>query len=339
MMLRETTRILCALVLALAATFFTRTAPAQTVNLQTQHTFAVLRMPFAEMIKGSDGDFYGTTYNGGKEDLGAVYKLTASGEITLLHSFSGPDGSHPSSCLAEGNDGAFYGTTSGGGINYNGTVFKITPNGIFTTLHYFNYPGGRVPCAGLVLADDGCFYGTTSDPGTVFKITPDGLLTTLHTFDSNAHPKTALIQGLDGALYGTIDYGSIFRITPEGTLTTLYNFSGLMIKSPLTQGLDGAFYGTAFGLPTSFNGIVFRLTPEGVMTTIHTFNGADGSFPQGALVQDSAGALYGTTWGGGRNGAGQGYGTVFKVTPGGVFTLLHMFDGTDGGFPYAGLVQ
>ena len=203
------------------------------------------------------GNLYGTTSDGGSGgNGGTVFRTTPGGTLTTLYSFcaqSGcPDGAQPNGGLIQGADGDFYGTTSAGGLNLaNGTAFKMTTTGELTTLYSFcsqsNCTDGLYPIAGLVQGSDGNFYGTTSyggarNGGTVFKLTPSGKLSTLHSFCSQ-EPCTdgefprGLVQGSDGALYGTTSsggaYGSflcfggcgtVFRITSGGALTTLYSF-------------------------------------------------------------------------------------------------------------------
>jgi uncharacterized repeat protein (TIGR03803 family) len=289
--------------------------------------------------------------------------------VPPLHSFSyGADGSSPSAGLVQGSDGNFYGTTSAGGTSGRGTVFKITPNGAFTNLYRFSGADGQCPSAGLIQGSDGNFYGTTysggaSGSGTVFKITPGGALTNLYSFSGadGGHPYAGLVQGSDGNFYGTTynggtsHGGTVFKITPGGALTTLYGFTGGADGSGpyagLVQGSDGNFYGTTSSGGTSHGGTVFRITPGGALTTLHSFTptdegihpGADGCYPEAALVQGNDGNFYGTTIYGGTTEYG---GTVFKITPGGALTTLHSFSwsdgsrpGADGCCPRAGLIQ
>jgi uncharacterized repeat protein (TIGR03803 family) len=121
--------------------------------------------PYADVIQGSDGNFYGTTYNGGAGSLGTVFKLTPSGTETVLHSFAGGsiDGANPEAGLTQGSDGNFYGATYLGGAGGLGTVFKLTPGGSESIMHTFagGSSDGANPSANLVLGGDGNLYGST----------------------------------------------------------------------------------------------------------------------------------------------------------------------------------
>jgi uncharacterized repeat protein (TIGR03803 family) len=216
-----------------------------------------------------------------------------------------------------------------------------------------------------VRLSNGTFYGTdfggfngASDHGSVFKLGPDGSLTPLYQFQAatqdEANP-TLLIGAADGNLYGATApravgdlNGMIFKVTPSGIFTPLFRFQdgkGTHAIS-LIQGADGNFYGTAggdssggfFNHPASMHnpGIFFRLTPAGVFTTLYTFTGgADGSFPS-ALTQGTDGNFYGSTVYGPETPPNifNGYGTIFKITPGGALTTLYSFTGgSDGGNP------
>jgi uncharacterized repeat protein (TIGR03803 family) len=315
--------------------------------------------PKANIIRGSDGNFYGTTYIGGTSESGTVFKITPAGVETVLHSFAGgaTDGSLPSAGMIQGSDGNFYGTTSGGGPTGNGTVFKVAPSGVETIFTFSGNDGGG-PFGALVQGSDGNFYGTTSGGGpnfngTVFKITPAGVMTMLHSFTGGttdgSSSNASLIQGVDGNFYGTTaggganGKGTVFKITPAGVETVLYSFTGgttdgSLPTSALIQGSDGNFYGTTEGAAPSNHGTVYRVTPAGVETVLHTFaGGADGDGPAAALIQGSDGNFYGTTYNGGTNNLG----TVFKITPAGVETILRSFVGgsTDGNYPAASLIQ
>jgi len=190
--------------------------------------------PTGELILGKDGNFYGTTTQGGTNDYGTVFRITAGGQFTTLHSFSSASGSGYGG-LVQGNDGNLYGTTSGG----NGTIFQMTTNGDFTTLHTFDVTDGSTPEAALIQGSDGNFYGTTDGGGpngwygTVFRITANGVLTTLHSFNGadGSNSSAALVQASDGSLYGTTSRGAagagtIFRIVVPPVFQSITQTNG-----------------------------------------------------------------------------------------------------------------
>jgi uncharacterized repeat protein (TIGR03803 family) len=110
-------------------------SPAQTFT--KLHSFALAdgTYPLAGLIQAADGNLYGTTYEGGDNGLGTVFRITLSGKLTNLYSFAGTDGAKPSTRLVQATDRNLYGTTNSGGANGKGTVFKITPSGELTMLH------------------------------------------------------------------------------------------------------------------------------------------------------------------------------------------------------------
>jgi uncharacterized repeat protein (TIGR03803 family) len=232
--------------------------------------------PYAGLIQATDGNFYGTTFNGGNGHFGTVFKITAGGALATLHSFTNTDGANPYAGLVQATDGSLYGTTPFGAHGW-GTVFRITSNGALATLYSFtNGTDGANPFAGLIQATDGSFYGTTfaggpSNAGTVFSITTGGRLSTLHSFD-----------GIDGAAPYAV----------------------------LVQAVDGNFYGTAWENGEYSSGTVFKITPSGALTTLHSFDGTDGSYPLAGMVRANDGSLYGTTYSGGANG----FGTIFRLS-------------------------
>ena len=321
--------------------------------------------PRAELVQGSDGNFYGTTAFGGTGgENGTVFAITPAGVFAILHSFQGLDGALPWSSLVQGRDGLFYGTAQGGGTNGDfGTVFQIATNGDFTVLHYFGGSDGRYPQAPLRQDADGNFYGTTAfggtngDQGTVFKITPKGLFTSLFSFSgtNGRRPVAGLIQASDGNFYGTtaeggltyegpgvLGQGTVFRMTPEGALTPLFSFSGPDGSGPtagLVETSDGSFYGTTQGGGANGdNGTVFKITPGAGLSTLYSFAGPDGNYPVAGLTRGADGNFYGTT-SGDRSFAGTNtFGTIFRITPEGRLTTLYSFNGTDGASPVAGLV-
>jgi uncharacterized repeat protein (TIGR03803 family) len=287
--------------------------------------------PYAPLVEGADGNFYGTASSGGAKGFangsGAVFKVSKAGQESVIYSFNPEIGDGYilfTNGLVVGPDGDFYGlTTSGGGYLPcgSGTVYRVTAAGKETVLYCFGTNGssdGDGPYGNLVAAADGNFYGTTSvggmyGHGTVFKITPAGQETVLHSFTGcesghgcgiaastdGARPLAGLIQASDGNLYGTTQAGgvnqggTVFKVTLGGEETVLHSFDALINVSP------------------------------------------DGSSPTASLVQASDGNLYGST----PEGGIYGNGTIFEITLSGTETVIFAFDGTNGSVPQAAVIE
>jgi uncharacterized protein (TIGR03437 family) len=295
--------------------------------------------PTSGLILASDGNLYGTTQF-------TIFKITLAGAFTLLYT-QGSGGPHLLNAMVQASDGNFYGTSSQGGTNQQGTVFRMTPSGALTVqLNFPNTQLGTAPKSPMIQASDGNLYGTTSaggagSSGTVFKMTLSGTASVLYTFcttmksggcpDGN-FPWNGLLQARDGNLYGTTQaggtggtggHGTIFKLSLGGALTTLYSFcqttacpDGNTHEGALIQGKDDNFYGVN-GSAGMFNqaGTLFQLTPSGQFNVLHQFCSetecADGSNPEGALLQTSDGTLYGATNSDGANS----FGTIFSLKP------------------------
>jgi uncharacterized repeat protein (TIGR03803 family) len=322
-------------------------------NFATIYSFAVTLtdgfIVYGGLVQGSDGYFYGTTFSGGPNGGGTVFRIDTLGNLTTLYSFAGPDGANPNCGLILGSDGNFYGTTQAGGSDNQGVVFRIDSSGNLTTLHSFSVTDGADCNAVLFEGADGNFYGTTvsgggNNEGTVFEIDVAGDLTTLVSFGSGAGPFAAVVEAGDGYLYGTTssggtnEKGTVFRSDLDGNLTTLHSFLGSDGQGPiagLIAGSDGFLYGTTGHGGANNDGTVFKIDPIGDLTSLYSFAGADGQDPEGGLVGGRDGYLYGTTVLGGSSGLG----TIFRVDTSGNLTTIHSFSGSDGALPYARLVQ
>jgi uncharacterized repeat protein (TIGR03803 family) len=303
-------------------------------------------VPLARLVQAGDGNFYGTTLQGGRESYGTLFRVTPGGEMTTLFNFDVTSGGGPEGGLIEASPGTFYGTTSD-------TAFKFTSDGTHTTLARF-FPGATAQ-AGLLLGSDGNLYGTTyfggpSQAGNIFKLTPAGILTNLRDFNgaNGGGPNFGgLIQASDGNIYGTTEgggsagYGTIFKLTPDGSLTTLINFNKMNGANPagIMQSSDGNFYGTTKAGGPSNDGTIFQMTPDGVLTTLINFDSNNGQEPYAGLIQGSDGDFYGTTILGGLANKG----TVFQLVHGTgsqfILNTLVNFDSTNGANPQGGLVQ
>ncbi|HXM63847.1 MAG TPA: choice-of-anchor tandem repeat GloVer-containing protein, partial [Terriglobales bacterium] len=280
-----------------------------------------------DLARDSQGSLYGVTWEGGNNSCacGNIFKIDTTGHETTLHSFTGTnngDGARPYGGVILDGNGNLYGTTFNGGDNscnpgYGcGTVFRFDLKTSKEKILY-SFGGssedGQNPYGSLVEDAAGNLYGTTSNgPGS----------------------------GCGGGGCGTV-----FMVDKKNHETVLYAFTGVdgdgaTPLPALVLDKKGNLYGdTSYGGNNSDSGIVFKLTKTSKTwqeTILHTFSGSDGAQPDGAVVFDTAGNLYGTTVAGGSFG----YGTVYKLTPKGnrwAVTVLHNFkDGKDGAVPFTG---
>jgi uncharacterized repeat protein (TIGR03803 family) len=260
-------------------------------TLTTLHRFHFLddgAFPAAALVQATDGNFYGTTYdggqccNGGNLD-GTVFKMTPAGRLTRLYDFCAQercaDGDNPLGLL-QSTDGNFYGITEQGGYLQGcfgsgcGTVYKITGRGMLTTLYAFAGENDGAGPGTLVQATDGNFYGPTIDGGaerggTLFTITPEGRLTTLHDFCGVRLPcriggwtPTELIQATDGKFYGTTFQGGASGAGTFFSLDVGLSPFATFIRSNGKAGDTVGILGQGFTGTTSvsFNGIPGKFT-------------------------------------------------------------------------------
>jgi len=330
--------------------------------------------PTAGLVRDAKGNLYGTTVNGGTYGNGTVFEVSAGGKGTVLHSFAGsPDGANPWAGLVRDGKGDLYGATYWGGTYGGGTVFELTKKGTETVLYSFCSLGGcddgQSSFGGLVRDALGSLYGATNfggayGYGTVFEVTPAGNETVLYNFQGSpdgGYPESPLFRDSKGNLYGTTmvggvsgcdsyggyGCGTVFEVTPSGTETVLHSFGGppndgAGPDTGLVRDAKGNLYGTTtFGGAYNF-GTVFKLTKKGAETVLHDFEGgpSDGQGPGAGLIRDKQGNFYGTTSVGGGSGGGYGWGTIFKMAPDGIVTVLYSFTGgADGGYPFGDLVM
>jgi len=365
------------LFLAVLALPVSMIGPALGQTLTTLHTFAGGVTdggnPDAGLVLDHKGNLYGTTVNGGSSNNGTVFEVSANGKETVLHNFAGaPDGAQPfGGFLIRDGKGNLYGSTYWGGANGGGAVFELPRKGTEAVLYSFASAPGEADgqsSYGVIRDAHGNLYGATSFGGaypaygTVFKVTPAGDETVLYNFQGGsdgADPQSPLLRDSKGNLYGTTfqggilscgnsdGCGTVFEVSPSGEETILHTFTsspddGEFPNAGLIRDPKGNFFGTTLNGGTFGYGTIFMVTKKGAEKVLYNFQGGttDGRSPSGGLLRDKQGNFYGTTAGGGGSGnGGFGWGTIFKMSPDGVVTLLYSFTGgSDGGNPIGDLV-
>lgn len=271
-------------------------------------------IPVSGLTLGTDGNFYGVTYQGGANDAGTIFQITPAGTLTTLHHFTTSEGCCAYYPPVQGKK-ALYGVTSM-------AAYKITPSGNFSLLSYLQ----GTPNSPLVLASNGNLYGTTIlggsyGYGTVFQLSLSGALKTIYNFDytHGAYPHGIVVQGSDGYLYGTCEAGGtathpggvVFKLSVTGSITVLTNFDSTSITDGyqplgLVAATDGTFYGvtpSSQGGPADY-GTLFGITGSGAYSNLHDFDLTHGAYPFTVPMQHTNGYIYGTTSSGGANNRG-----------------------------------
>lgn len=297
----------------------------------------------------SDGNFYGTTSEGGSQGLGTVFRLTPLGELSTLVSFGSDSvGRKPAGDLVEGQAGVIYGTNTSSGLAGSegpGTVFSVSFGGNASLVASFagmRFTSTSFP-NGLTKAADGNLYGTTPgggthDRGTIFKVTPAGVLSGVAEFgpQHGQGPGSALAQARDGSFYGTTygggDFGSgtVFKLSPSGELTTVTSFEPSTVgpsypAGGLIQVAAGAFVGTSTTGGDNGIGTMFRVTTRGALSVKASFHGVPDHSPDSKLIQGEDGTFYGTT----ATGLYENR-AIFKMSPKGKISRLLELEDLEG---------
>ena len=225
--------------------------------------------PFAALIQASDGNFYGTTLNGGAHAMGTVFAITSGGGENIVHTFGGSDGEYPYSGLIQGSDGNFYGTTEGGGANGVGTVFQITLTGTETVLHSFGSGSdGRIPYSGLIQAADGKFYGTTyystyngtPSDGTVYAFSISATAPTINSLSPSSTPACGPAFTLTVNGSGFVS-GAVVNWNGTALATTFVSGTHLTASVPVSDiAAPGSASVTVQESGTASNALTFTIT-------------------------------------------------------------------------------
>lgn len=308
--------------------------------------------PQGRLIRGQDGHFYGTT-SGGPSGAATLFKVTAAGVLSTLATVP-----NLSEISFQGKDGDFYAFQSLRNNSVMGLLVKISPAGTVTNVGLIYGDDQAYVPGPLIQGSDGNFYGTTrgfnlSGPaGTVFKLTADGECATLVSFSSDypapSIPSGSLVEGSDGAFYGTTimggiyGYGTAFKVTSSGALTVVGAFAAGQGRFPgggLIEAADGHLYGVTTGYenPTDPDtaGTIFRLAKAGGLTNLAQFSQPEGLNPTGPLAETSDHTILATMAADGPNGAG----TLVEINRGGTLRNVASFGPGAGEAPRGGLIK
>ncbi len=288
----------------------------------------------AELIQATDGKLYGLTASGGINGNGVLFQYDPASDIyrKKFEFNSAVSGESPYGGLMQASNGKLYGMTYAGGVNNKGVIFEYDPVGeIYTKL--LDFDGvlyGAYPKGTLMQASDGLIYGMTSFGGTsnfgiLFQLDPStNILTKKIDFNGATNGSGSmgkLMQANDGKLYGLTCYGGVNN---SGTIFQYDITSSVLIKkidfgttatgsnpfASLIQAANGMLYGTSEYGGTYNKGTIFQFDPiTNAFTKKYDFiGGVNGYRPNGTLIQDADGTLYGLTLKGGTSD----YGVLFQ---------------------------
>jgi uncharacterized repeat protein (TIGR03803 family) len=309
------------------------------------------QLPLWGLTLATDGNYYGTTWEGGISSSGVLFKVTPSGVYTVLYEFTGgSDGALPVGPPIQASNGNFYGATN------HGTIYKYVPSAAtFSTILTLSSDGSQGVGIGvpLIQASNGSLYGTAvaggaSNCGTLFRLNTLGTLLQVHSFPCGLGgngPQAQLYEASDGSLYGTtvlggnVDSsgdcgkgcGTIFKVS-HGVVSVIYRFSGYpndggLATTGLMQGTDGNLYGgTDRGGANDF-GTLYQISTSGQYKLLYSFTNIVGNAPSASLVQHTNGKFYGTTAFGGQHSYGAIYSLDMGLSP---FVALVRYTGRVG---------
>ena len=295
-----------------------------------------------------DGNFYGTTTNGGL-GYGSILRISSAGQITTVYSF--PASNSAPIGIRAGLDGCLYGACQGTN-NFRFlprylNIFRFETNGVLTILHTTTNAGGLQDVIDLPMQGaDGFLYGSMSLPQVspwlitkpkilFYRLSTNGGFQTIYTVTNSPGAAGDLVFGLDGFLYGVIGDrrtypavdGLLFKLSTNGVFTTLFSFSGTNGSDPearLLPASDGYLYGTTFRGGTAGSGTLFRASTNGALATLVNFEGSTGVNPLADLIQGNDDNIYGTT----RGSQFSALGTIYRLVQTPAITGLVLTNGS-----------
>jgi len=337
--------------LSAVLTLLVASLSAQAQTYTVLHSFAGkttdAAYPNGELIQDAVGNFYGTSFGGGENGDGTVFKMAPNGNVTILHSFANDSkGEEPAAGLLSDGEGNFYGTTKE-------TAFRLDANNDLKSLHALIGYGGTETTSRMVTINGDLYFVTwTGGSGTgckrgcgrILKMTKGGTETVLYNFTGGAdgaNPQ-GTFRDVAGNLYGVATtggtgFGTVWKLDPSGLFSVLYTFTGGTDGGTpwgrVTVDSNGNIHGVTFsgGDPSCNCGVVFRVDASGNETVLHKFFGRGGSSPYVGVL-DVGGTFYGMTFGGGDLTCEPpaGCGVLYQISKTGQYTVLHRFTGAPG---------
>ncbi|MDE2126674.1 MAG: VCBS repeat-containing protein [Armatimonadetes bacterium] len=308
--------------------------------------------PSGGVVLANDLNLYGVTYSGGANGDGSIYSVSSAGTETLVHSFTGADGSNPGGTLLI-DGGVMYGTAAFGGALGDGSFFSVTTGHTFTLLYSFGTVAndGFEP-SGLVLGTNGklygvCGFGGTNGVGTLFSVTTAGVELPAVQFNEASsgfgapNSDVGLCVATGGLMYGvainggTGNLGGVFNSDVNGAVTVVAQFAynstdGSAPSGALSLLSDGTLIGLTTGGGLQNSGVLYDTSEQGALTYPYSFASAGGALynPVGRIALNSSGTKFGM----GELGL-SGAGGIWALTPAGGFTTPGVFNFTKGAAP------
>jgi uncharacterized repeat protein (TIGR03803 family) len=324
----------------------------------------------AGLTVGPNGDLYGTTTQGGYDNLGTLFRYSPeTSSVFVFGVFDSWNGSNPVGRIVSAPDGNLYGISRNGGApgegdggSGTGTVYKVDlfneeePDVQPEVVDAYAFPdsGNTQPEHPVAFAfiEPGVLQVLCDDPAGFARVSLDGSPTTFSSFSNDNRKPTNVLRASNGSLYGgtlsggAAQLGTLFRVAANGTgWTVLHECTEETGTKPIGAmvEVEGSLYGLMSAGGSNGHGVLFRISLEGAYEVVHEFT--DFREMTADLIRATDGFLYGT----GRDlgPRGKGAGGVFRIRPDGSgYKALHVFatrrgsvDFPDGKNPYGGVTQ
>jgi uncharacterized repeat protein (TIGR03803 family) len=349
--------------LLLMAFFFSSPQLSASEDKEILHSFKPRKQgrDIGPLLERSPGQFYGAAFNGGPHDCGTVFTVNDDKQFDVLQTFNLiKNGCNVRTTLSRASDGSIYGAVWRLNDSYCGNLMSIGLDNIVRVHDIFG-DGSEYGCDTFgnfaIDANDALygvmFSGGKYGHGTIYRWdTRANALSVVYTFEGEAaaHPFYGLTLASDGVtLYGMVAFTaskrkqSFYRIKTDGTGFELLDFVHHIgkgdISGPMVEGPDGDFYGVLEAPDSEAEdaGLIYRLAKDGTVSKYYSFkrSGKEGWDPEGRLLIEPDGVIYGVT----TNNGDHGFGTLYQLTPDGEISVIMKFEGKFGCSPVGGVIR